>query len=102
MSTPVHCDNASVGRSEYSASDDGSWRHTPHRVAHIVRDQQGSPAIDGNADRAASGFVVLAEEAAQHVLRQTGWTSICKRHEDHLVAAERSPVPRSVLTHEGA
>src|SRR6185295_137980 len=72
----------------------------PDRVADIVGHQQRAALVDGDADRTAHRVAVLLDEAGEHVDRLARGLAVCKRHEDHLVAAPRLAVPRAVLADE--
>src|SRR6185437_12847481 len=42
------------------------------------------------------------QKPGQNVARRPGWAPVFERHEDHLVAAERAPVPGAVLADDHA
>src|SRR5205814_6263541 len=76
--------------------------NAPHGVADIVRDEQRPLPVDGDADRPSLRLVVCVEKAGEDVDRYTRRPTAAERHENHLIAAPWSAVPRSVLTDEHA
>src|SRR5665213_4407093 len=47
----------------------GAACHAPHRVADIVRDQQRTGFVDGQAHGPAARLILVVEESGHHVLR---------------------------------
>lgn len=81
-----------------------NWRNLRLTV-EIVRRQTPAPtssATSGapcrsSATRVFQTHLLPHDEAGEHILRCARRSAAVKRHEDHLVAAERRAIPRAVL-----
>src|ERR1700694_2950082 len=80
----------------------GSRRYPPNRVAYVVGDEQRARSIHGDADRAAPGLALSANEAGEHIFRFAGGTAIGEGYENPLITAARRAVPCPVLADERA
>src|SRR5688572_28263187 len=72
-------------------------RRAPDDVADVVGDEERAARVDRDADGAAEGLALGADEAAQHLDRVARRFSGGEGHEDHVVAATRLAVPGAVL-----
>src|SRR5205085_3413802 len=72
----------------------------PDGVADIVGDKQRPVPRDLHADRPTHRMIARVDEAGEDVDRQTLRAPAGEGHENHLIAAERPPVPRAMLADE--
>src|SRR6185503_12846781 len=77
-------------------------RDAPDRVADIVGDEKAAPFVEGDADRAAVGFVLRSQEAGEHFLRLARRLAVAEGNEYDVVAGEGLAVPGAVLADVGA
>ena len=73
----------------------------PHLVAHIIRNQQGSRAVNGNANGPPHRLAVGIEKARQNILRTTRGLAVREWHENNPVSRRWFAIPRAVLTDKG-
>jgi len=76
--------------------------YAPDDVADVVGHEQGTAAIERDADRATARLAIGIHEATQHLGGKSHRTSVLERDEHHLVTVEWAPVPRAVFANEGA
>src|SRR4051812_44960362 len=77
-------------------------RDAPDRVADVVGDEKAAALVERDADRAAVGFALGAQEAVENFDRLPRGLAVCEGNEDHVVAGERLAIPRAVLSDVGA
>src|SRR5947207_1197210 len=74
----------------------------PDYVADVVGDKQRAAPVERDADRTTARLAFFADEAGKHFHRRARWAAVSERNENHVVAAQRPPVPRAVLPDESA
>lgn len=78
----------------------GCDRDTPDLVADVIGNQQRAIFVDGQPDRPATGLVLGVQKAGHDILCHPIGMPIFERHEDHLVAIQRGPIPTAMLADE--
>ncbi|SOZ09699.1 protein of unknown function (plasmid) [Cupriavidus taiwanensis] len=74
----------------------------PDRIADVVGHQQAAALVDRHAHRPPARLAVVVDKPGQHVERRALRPALAERHEDHLVAGQRAPVPRTMQADEHA
>ena len=99
FSKPAH---SSLGETRLSRRRRGGGRwsrraYAPHGVADVVRNQQRSCVIQGDADGPAAGLRIIGNEARHNVLGRAARAPVTERHEHHLVADRGIAVPAAMF-----
>src|SRR4051794_29702695 len=64
-------------------------RDAPDRVADVVGDEESAALVEGDADRAAVGVALGAQEAVEDFGRLARRLAVAEGNEDDVVAGER-------------
>ena len=67
--------------------------NSPHAVADIIGNQEGSGTIHGDPHRTPKRLVVHTDKAGENIHRQSRRTSIRERHKYHFISTTRYAVP---------
>ena len=78
------------------------WRHTPHSVRQVVRNDECAARIDGHADWSTASHTIAAAKAGDEVHRRAGRATIAERYEDNFVSDRISAIPAPVFADEHA